>query len=199
MILKVCGITNQPDADAAIAAGATAIGFNFYPKSPRYLAPEAAARIATPGALRVGVFVNEPAPRIAAIAGIAALDVAQLHGDETPAQYPAAIAVWKAARVSPDFNFSQLDSCPADALLLDGPAADLYGGAGLSFDWNLACGARHRIIVAGGLDASNVARAIGLAHPWGVDSCSRIESSPGKKDHLKMTDFLHAAKAALGA
>jgi phosphoribosylanthranilate isomerase len=193
VILKVCGIANQPDADAAIAAGATAIGFNFYPKSPRYIAPESAAAIATPGALRVGVFVNEPAPRIAA------LDVAQLHGDESPAQYPAGIAVWKAARVSPDFDFSQLDGCPADALLLDGPAADLYGGAGLCFDWTLASRARHRIIVAGGLDASNVARAVSLAQPWGVDSCSRIESSPGKKDHAKMIDFLHAAKAALGA
>ncbi|MGD0776256.1 MAG: phosphoribosylanthranilate isomerase [Candidatus Solibacter sp.] len=198
-ILKVCGITNQPDADAAMAAGATAIGFNFYPKSPRSIAPELAARIATPGALRVGVFVNEPAARIAEIARLAALDVAQLHGDETPAHYPAGIAVWKAARVSPDFDFSQLDDCPAQALLLDGPAASLYGGAGLSFDWTLARHARHPVIVAGGLDASNVARAIALAQPWGVDSCSRIESSPGKKDHLKMIEFLHAAKAALGA
>ena len=197
-VLKVCGITNQPDADAAIAAGATAIGFNFYPKSPRYIAPELAAAIATPGALRVGVFVNQPAPHVTEIARTAALDVAQLHGDETPAQYPAAIAVWKAARVSPDFDFSQLDGCPADALLLDGPAAGLYGGAGLSFDWTLAQNARHRIILAGGLDASNVALAISLAQPWGVDSCSRIESSPGKKDHMKMIDFLHAARAALG-
>jgi phosphoribosylanthranilate isomerase len=199
VILKVCGITNQPDADAAIAAGATAIGFNFYPKSPRCISPEAAARISTPGALRVGVFVNEPAPHIAEIAALAALDVAQLHGDETPAQYPAAIAVWKAARVSPGFDFSTLDRCPAEALLLDGPAAELYGGAGRTFDWTLAQNARHRIIVAGGLDASNVARAISFAQPWGVDSCSRIESSPGKKDHMKMIGFLHAAKAALGA
>jgi phosphoribosylanthranilate isomerase len=195
--VKVCGITNQPDADAAIAAGATAIGFNFYPKSPRYIAPQAAARIATIGALRVGVFVNEPAPRIAEIARLAALDVAQLHGDETPAQYPAGIAVWKAARVTADFDFSQLDDCPAEALLLDGPAAELYGGAGQTFDWTLARSARHRIILAGGLDASNVARAISLAQPWGVDSCSRIECSPGKKDHIKMIDFLLAAKAAL--
>jgi phosphoribosylanthranilate isomerase len=196
-ILKVCGITNQPDADAAIAAGATAIGFNFYPRSPRYIVPELAASIATPGVRRVGVFVNEPAERIAAIARIAALDVVQLHGDETPAQYPASLVVWKAARVSPGFNFSQLDDGPAEALLLDGPAAELYGGAGQTFDWTLARGARHRIILAGGLDASNVARAISLAQPWGVDSCSRIESSPGKKDHTKMIDFLLAAKAAL--
>jgi phosphoribosylanthranilate isomerase len=199
VILKVCGITNQPDAGAALAAGATAIGFNFYPRSPRCITPETAARIATPGAVRVGVFVNEPAARIAEIARIAALDVAQLHGDETPEQYPAAITVWKSARVSAGFDLSQFDRCPAEALLLDGPAAELYGGAGRTFDWTLARGARHRIILAGGLDASNVARAIALAQPWGVDSCSRIESSPGKKDHMKMIDFLHAAKAALGA
>jgi phosphoribosylanthranilate isomerase len=196
-ILKICGITNQPDADAAIAAGATAIGFNFYPKSPRYIAPELAASIATPGVRRVGVFVNEAPERIAAIAYIAALDVAQLHGDETPAQYPASLAVWKAERVSPGFDFSRLDEGAVEALLLDGPAAGLYGGAGQTFDWALARDARRRIILAGGLDASNVARAISLAQPWGVDSCSRIESSPGIKDHMKMIDFLLAAKAAL--
>jgi phosphoribosylanthranilate isomerase len=198
-ILKVCGITNQSDADAAIAAGATAIGFNFYPKSPRYIAPELAAGIATTGARRVGVFVNETPDRIAVIARIVALDVAQLHGDETPAQYPDSLAVWKAARVSPGFDFSRLDDGPAEALLLDGPAAGLYGGAGQTFDWALARNARQRIILAGGLDASNVARAVSLAHPWGVDSCSRIESSPGIKDHMKMIDFLLAAKAALRA
>jgi phosphoribosylanthranilate isomerase len=198
-ILKICGITNQPDADAAIAAGATAIGFNFYPKSPRYITPESAACITTSGVRRIGVFVNEEPDRIAVIARIVALDVAQLHGEETPAQYPASLAVWKAARVSPGFDFSRLDDGPAEALLLDGPAAELYGGAGQTFDWALARNARQRIILAGGLDASNVARAVSLAHPWGVDSCSRIESSPGIKDHMKMIDFLLAAKAALRA
>ena len=125
--------------------------------------------------------------------------MAQLHGDETPGEYPSGIAIWKALRVSPGFDFSQWDECPSEALLLDGPAAELYGGAGHTFDWTLAQNIRHRIVVAGGLDASNVARAIALARPWGVDSCSRIELSPGKKDHIKMIDFLHAAKAALGA
>jgi len=197
MILKICGITNQPDASAAIEAGATAIGFNFYSKSPRYVTPEAAAAIATPSALRVGVFVNEPSARIAQIARIASLDVAQLHGDESPADFPRELTVWKAARVSPAFDMAQLAGIPAEAILLDGPAADLYGGAGVTFDWNLARNTRLRIIVAGGIDASNVARAISLAQPWGIDSCSRLESSPGIKDHTKMTDFLLAAKAAL--
>ncbi|HEY1494521.1 MAG TPA: phosphoribosylanthranilate isomerase [Candidatus Solibacter sp.] len=199
MILKVCGITTQEDADAAIAAGATAIGFNFYPKSPRFVTAEVAARIATKGVRRVGVFVNEAAARLEEIARIAALDVAQLHGDELPGDYPAALTVWKAARVTANFDFAEYDQSPAEALLLDGPAAELYGGAGQIFDWTLAAASSHRIIVAGGLDASNVARAVELAHPWGVDSCSRIESAPGKKDIQKMTDFLHAAKAALGA
>jgi len=197
MILKVCGITNQGDADAAMGSGATALGFNFYPMSPRYIAPELAATLATPGVLRVGVFVDEAPAEIAQIARIAALDVAQLHGDESPADYPAGMRVWKAARVSEDFDFARMEQCPAEAILLDGPAAQLYGGAGVPFDWRLARGAHRRIIVAGGLDASNVGRAIGLAQPWGVDACSRIESSPGIKDHTKMTEFLLAAQAAL--
>ncbi len=197
MILKVCGITNPEDAAAAIAAGANAIGFNFYPASPRYITPERAAAILTPGAHRIGVFVNESPAHIEAIARQALLGIAQLHGDETPQQFPLTIPVWKAARVDAGFDFRDYEDNPAEALLLDGPAAHLYGGAGQTFNWQLAAGARHRIIIAGGLDASNVARAIALAHPWGVDSCSRIESAPGIKDLTKMTEFLYAAKAAL--
>jgi indole-3-glycerol phosphate synthase/phosphoribosylanthranilate isomerase len=204
VMVKICGITNQQDADAAIAGGATAIGFNFYRPSPRYIAPEAAAAIASaPGILRVGVFVNEEKARVDAVAGIARLAVAQLHGDETPASYPAAVAVWKAVRVSQDFRLQEYEQLPADALLLDGPAAELYGGAGRVFDWailktHMAANTGMRIILAGGLDTSNVAQAVALAHPWGVDACSRIESAPGKKDHFKMKEFLQAARTALG-
>ena len=191
MILKICGITTLEDAQAAIDAGATAIGFNFYPRSPRYIAPDRAAAILTPGVRRVGVFVNESPAQIAEIARIAALDTAQLHGDETPDAYPAGLAVWKAARINGAFTFQPYDDLPAEAVLLDGPAS------GLTFDWSLAATRAHRIIIAGGLDATNVARAIELAHPWGVDACSRIESAPGIKDHAKMNAFLQAAKAAL--
>ena len=201
MTIKICGITNPEDALAAAAAGATALGFNFYPRSPRYIAPERAAAIATPaGVRRVGVFVNEPAARVEEIARIARLDVAQLSGDERPADYPAALAVWKAVRVAEDFDLSLYAECPAEALLLDGPAAGLYGGAGKTFDWSLggACFSLP-IILAGGLDASNVARAVAVAHPWGVDACSRIEAAPGRKDHKKMTEFLQAAREALRA
>lgn len=197
MILKICGITSARDAIAAIDAGATAIGFNFYSPSPRYITPELAAAILTPGVRRVGVFVNELPERIEEIARIARLDIAQLHGDELPGNYPRYVGVWKAARVGDGFTFAPYEEVPAEALLLDGPAADLYGGSGKTFDWHLAARSRKRIIVAGGLDAGNVARAIQLANPWGVDACSRIESAPGIKDHRKMIDFLVAAKAAL--
>jgi phosphoribosylanthranilate isomerase len=198
MILKICGITNQDDATAAIDCGANAIGFNFYPKSPRYIAPECAAAIVTgEDVRRVGVFVNEPRARVEAIARATRLRVVQLHGDETPGDYPAALAVWKALRVSPGFDFALYDDSPAEALVLDGPAGEQYGGAGRSFDWSLVGVSTRRVILAGGLDARNVAQAIALARPWGVDACSRLESAPGKKDHKKMNEFLQAAKAAL--
>ena len=194
MIVKICGITNQEDASAAVAGGANAIGFNFYRRSPRYLAPERAAGIqSAPGVRRVGVFVDEARERVEEIARIAALDVAQLHGDETPADYPASLAAWKAVRVGGVLDLSRWRDCPAEALLLDGPAS------GASFDWRLAVPAPKPVILAGGLDATNVAEAVALAHPWGVDACSRIESAPGKKDHRKMNEFLEAAKAALRA
>jgi phosphoribosylanthranilate isomerase len=201
MIVKVCGITNAEDAAAAIADGANAIGFNFYAPSPRYIAPERAAKISTAnGVRRVGVFVNEARARVEEIARIAALDVAQLHGEETVDDYPAAVAVWKAARVRAGFSFASFADSPAEALVLDGPAGELYGGAGISFDWSVGQASRpvfRRIILAGGLDASNVAEAVAMAHPWGVDACSRIESSPGKKDHKKMLEFVRTARWAL--
>jgi phosphoribosylanthranilate isomerase len=200
MIVKICGITNQQDADAAVAAGATAIGFNFFRKSPRYVAPEAAAAIATPaGVRRVGVFVDEARGRIEEIGRTARLDVAQLHGEEAAADYPGGVAVWKAARVGEGFSLAAYDGVTAEALVLDGPAGELYGGAGLTFDWRIVTGAGRRIILAGGLDASNVARAVALARPWGVDACSRIERAPGIKDHKKMIDFVEAARAALAS
>ncbi|HWQ53652.1 MAG TPA: phosphoribosylanthranilate isomerase [Bryobacteraceae bacterium] len=193
MIVKICGITNREDALAAIEGGAAALGFNFWPRSPRYVAPRLAAEIgaALPASVwKVGVFVNEPLA--AEIAREIGLDIVQLHGDETPAAYPAGFRVWKAARVEAGFDLAAWDACPAEALLLDGPAGALYGGAGAAFDWNLARGAK-KIVLAGGLDASNVRAAIEQAHPWGVDACSRIEAAPGRKDHRRMAAFLKAA------
>jgi phosphoribosylanthranilate isomerase len=198
MIVKICGITNAEDAAAAVASGANAIGFNFYARSPRYIDARRAAGIPSPADVkRVGVFVNEAPARIEEIARIARLNVAQLHGDEEPDDYPRGITVWKAVRVEAGFDVSRFDHIPAEALLLDGPAGELYGGTGRTFNWRLAGVAACRIVLAGGLDASNVAEAIRLVRPWGVDACSRIESEPGKKDHIKMNEFIQAAKAAL--
>jgi phosphoribosylanthranilate isomerase len=193
MILKICGITNPADAQAAIAEGANAIGFNFYPPSPRYLTPDRAAAIPTPGALRVGVFVDETPARIEEIARIAALDIAQLHGHETFDDYPTTLTVWKAIRITEAFTFDDYLAAPAEALLLDGSAS------GETFNWAIAAHPHKHVIIAGGLDATNVAEAIAIANPWGVDACSRIESSKGIKDHKKMKDFLSEAKAAFHA
>jgi indole-3-glycerol phosphate synthase/phosphoribosylanthranilate isomerase len=197
-ILKICGITSPGDAAAAISFGATAIGFNFYPNSPRYIDARCAADIASrPDIRRVGVFVNETRQRVEEIARIARLDVAQLHGDESPADYPAGLEVWKALRVTEASDLQAVEECPAEAVVLDGPAAERYGGVGKPFDWRRATALRKPVILAGGLDASNVREAIAIAHPWGVDACSRVESAPGKKDHQKMQAFLAAARAAL--
>jgi phosphoribosylanthranilate isomerase len=170
---------------------ANALGFIFYAGSPRYIDPKEAAKIdSMPGVLRVGVFVNERRDRVQEISRMACLHVAQLHGDELPADYPDGMPVWKAARVSAGFDAQVYRDCPAQALLLDGP------GSGLTFEWGVAGGLPQKIILAGGLDASNVAQAVATARPWGVDACSRLEIRPGKKDHMKMSQFLKAARVA---
>ncbi len=194
MMVKICGITNRGDALAAAEGGASALGFNFYPKSPRYLTPESAGEIAAavpPGVLKVGVFVNEAAEAVRAVAARVGLDVVQLHGES--AQAPAGLRVWRALAVGPGFNIASLDSISAEAFLLDAPSGSQYGGTGRTFDWSLARGARRPVIVAGGLDETNVRRAIEEARPWGVDACSRLESAPGQKDRRRMAEFLKAA------
>jgi phosphoribosylanthranilate isomerase len=194
MMVKICGITNREDALAAIDAGATALGYNFYPKSPRYIDPDRAAALIAqlPAAVwKVGVFVNEPPHSIDAIATRAKLDVVQLVGQ--PNTLPSR-RVWKSIHVDETFRLSDLDQYPVEAVLLDTPAGDLYGGTGRTFDWSQAAGPTQvKIILAGGLDAANVRQAIAAVHPWGVDVCSRIESSPGRKDHVKMAQFLKEA------
>jgi phosphoribosylanthranilate isomerase len=195
MIVKICGITRLDDALAAIAAGASALGFNFYPKSPRYIEPDRAAPIlaALPaGVTRVGVFVNESGAAIAARLG---LDVVQLHGSASAlhgsASAPPGLRLWRAVAAG-----SPLDDPNAEAFLIDAPAGPQYGGAGRTFDWSLARDTGRRIILAGGLDASNVRQAIEIARPWGVDACSRLESAPGVKDHHRMAEFVKAALSA---
>lgn len=195
-MVKICGITNREDALAAVEGGASALGFNFYPKSPRYIAPEDAAPIikALPHRIwKVGVFVNEPPETVAEIAERIGLDVVQLHGDEAPRALPRGIRVWKAFRVDSTFDPARLERYPVEAYLLDAPSVDAYGGTGSTFDWSLTAGVRKKIVLAGGLDAGNVRRAIRLVRPWGLDACSRLERAPGRKDHQRMTEFLREA------
>jgi len=193
MMVKICGITNLEDALAAAAGGASALGFNFWPRSPRYVTAESAGRVIErlPATVwKVGVFVDEDPRTMERIAREAGLDVVQLHGEEKAANFPAAMRVWKAIRIRGDFEAAWLDEYPAEAILLDGPAN------GVSFDWKLAAGVSKKVIVAGGLDADNVRAVIQQAKPWGVDACSRLECAPGRKDHGKMAQFLKAALTA---
>ena len=196
MMVKICGITSMEDAQAAVEGGASALGFNFYKASPRYITAEAAAGITAllpKVILKVGVFVNEAPGDVESMAQTAGLDIVQLHGKETVDQVPAGYSVWKAFRVNSDLSANVLREFPAEAYLLDSPT-ELYGGSGHTFDWNLARNLGGRIILAGGLDASNVCQAVAVANPWGVDACSRLESTPGKKDRAKLTAFLRATK-----
>ncbi|HXG32302.1 MAG TPA: phosphoribosylanthranilate isomerase [Bryobacteraceae bacterium] len=199
MIVKICGITNLDDALAAAEAGVSALGFNFYPRSPRYIAPQAAQRILEclpAGIWRVGVFVNERAESVVETARQIGLDVVQLHGDEPPEALPTGLRVWKAFRVGPAFDTSQLGRYAVEACLLDAAGAGDFGGSGRTFDWTILPPVSQRIILAGGLDAANVAAAIRVARPWGVDACSRLESAPGRKDHRKIVEFVRAAREA---
>jgi len=185
MMVKICGITRRADAETAVEAGAQAIGFVFAPGSPRYIAPERAAEIGRElEAWKVGVFVNETAASVEATARTAKLDIVQLYGGETP----FGLRVWRAFRIGPEN--SPPETHDAEAVLLDGPAN------GVAFDWTRAAGAAPKLILAGGLDASNVAEAIRIAKPWGVDASSRLEIEPGIKDREKVRQFIRAAKEA---
>ncbi|MCS7316265.1 MAG: phosphoribosylanthranilate isomerase [Bryobacterales bacterium] len=197
MIVKICGITNAQDAAAAVEAGATALGVNFYPESPRFVTPEQAAHILSvvpDEVLKVGVFVNEPAEAVENLAWELGLDVVQLYGNCS--EWPQGVRVWRAVRVTGEFRADEIGDPRAEALLLDAAPPGVWGGSGQSFDWRLARGVRARIVIAGGLDESNVAEAIRQARPWGVDACSRLERAPGRKDHERMRRFVQAALAA---
>lgn len=194
-VVKICGITNAADATAAVEAGANALGFNFYENSPRVVTPEAAGEIARSlpeDVLRVGVFVNASLERIAAITAASRLDVVQLHGARAPR---TRLRTWRA--IAAGHPLPAKEEAP-EAYLVDSYSPE-YGGSGKSFDWTLSRQYRGRVILAGGLSASNVGEAIRVARPWGVDACSRLESAPGRKDLGHMRDFVAAALEALRA
>lgn len=203
--VKICGITNGADAVAACEAGADSVGFNFYEKSPRYISAADAGKIRgqIPGEIEtVGVFVNAEPENVVALCTSLRLGAVQLHGDETPqrvAEVAASVRVVKAFRVGPDFLFETLDEyAGASAFLLDAAETGQYGGTGRTNDWELARRAARtrRIILAGGLNAENVAAAIQFVRPYGVDVASGVESAPGKKDPGRVREFIEEVRRA---
>ncbi len=201
--VKICGITCWADARAAVAAGADALGFNFHPPSPRYIEPRKAAQIARrlpKRVVKVGVFVDAPVDEIRRIADAVGLDAVQLHGGERPGrvrQAAAFRATIKAFRVRPGFPIARLKAFPdAAAFLLDGYRPGVHGGTGTRFDWCLVRQAARYgpVILAGGLRAENVAEAISRARPYAVDVSSGVEARPGKKDAVKVREFLRQVR-----
>lgn len=196
--LKICGITNWPDAKLAVDAGADLLGFNFYGPSPRFVAVGEAKRIIRKlprGVEAIGVFVNDSASDIANMARSAGLHGVQLHGDESPGQVAELARRWsviKAFRVRPEFRVAALKAYgKAEALLLDGFSRAARGGTGKTFDWSVARRAARygRIFLAGGLTSANIAEALKTARPYAVDVCSGVEASPGKKDPAEVLKF----------
>ncbi len=207
--VKICGVTLPDDAARVSAAGADFIGFNFWPRSKRYVDPERAPMLAAvakgSGAAKlVGVFVDPDVDEVLAVTSQVDLDIIQLHGDEHPdlvQKISRAVyrPVWKAIPVASQRDIEHLDVWPVEAVLLDAPTPG-RGGAGASFDWKLAREARERfprlhIVLAGGLAPDNVGDAIRAVEPWAVDVASGVEAGPGIKDAGKLDAFLAAARS----
>jgi phosphoribosylanthranilate isomerase len=193
--VKICGITTWDDARLSIDLGASALGFNFYPPSPRVISPADAwsiIRRLPPFVEAVGVFVNWPPLVVGAMARALRLGSVQLHGAESPGEVDELARkhrVIKAVQVKREFRVASLARYrAADAILLDGFARGLHGGTGRTLDWKLAHTANRygRIILAGGLTPENVAEAIRTAQPYAVDVASGVEARPGRKDPARL-------------
>jgi phosphoribosylanthranilate isomerase len=201
--VKICGITNIEDAQAAVRAGADALGFVFAP-SPRRIAPERASEIIgqlPPFVSAVGVFVDEEPSRVREIVALCGLDFVQFHGEEPPeiCSEFAGRAI-KAVRVKDADSLRNLDSYRVRAFLLDSHIEGKRGGTGVAFPWELAGMARapgRAIILSGGLGCDNVAQAIITVMPYAVDTSSGVEAEPGRKDHGRMEEFIRRAKGAV--
>ena len=204
MIAKVCGMTRVTDALHAAQHGATALGFVFWPRSPRYIDPWRAASIINelPGTVTaVGVFVNQPIDDIQRIVVTSGVTAIQLHGDEPPA-YAGALGwpVWRAVAVQ--HANDTLPCWPASTtILLDAHDAIRRGGTGRTIDWHAAArvAATRRVVLAGGLTPDNVQDAIETVRPEGVDVSSGVEDAPGVKNPEKVAQFLERARTALNA
>jgi phosphoribosylanthranilate isomerase len=202
--VKVCGITNAEDAFAAVEAGADALGFIFYEKSPRYVVPAVAASIIAelpPLVTPVGVFVNEGMAAVRSIMDTCGLAMAQLHGDEN-VSYCRELArpAMKALRLTDRRSLLALAEYQGRGgvrgFVLDTFSELAYGGTGQTNDWGLAADVAKStpILLAGGLTPGNVTEAIRTVRPYGVDVSSGVESAPGKKDHAKMRAFIDAVR-----
>ncbi len=199
--IKVCGITRYEDARVAVNLGVDALGFIFYPASPRYISPSDAAQITKklpPFVSKVGVFVNEKISALEEIACEAGTDTIQLHGSETP-EYCRSVPfpVIKAFSVKPTSDLDTLSEYDVQGFLLDTWKDGLRGGTGSTFDWNIAikaCSKYKNIILAGGLGPSNIAEALESVSPYAVDVNSGVEISPGVKNPLKLRDVITLVK-----
>ena len=204
VLVKICGITRLEDGLAAARLGADWLGFNFWPRSRRYLAPAAAAPIIAalpPGVLPVGVFVDPGRDELLAAIRASGVRAVQLHGDESPelcASLP--VPVVKGLRIRDARDLAALAAYEVQGFLLDS-ATPGYGGSGTTFDWSLAAEAAASVPLwlAGGLTPENVGEAVRRVRPCGVDVASGVESAPGVKDLARVEAFIRNAKAAGGA
>jgi phosphoribosylanthranilate isomerase len=199
--IKICGIKTVNDALAAMDAGSDLLGFNFYPKSPRYISVGQCRDIMSVmrkygHILYVGVFVNVSVAEVRSTMETCALTLAQLHGDETPQMLNSLYGkAFKAFRGVPESvsGFAREDS---PAFLVDASVKGAYGGTGMKADWSGAAqlATQYPLLLAGGLTPENVADAVRRVNPWGVDVASGVESVPGKKDPVKMKAFVQAVR-----
>jgi phosphoribosylanthranilate isomerase len=203
--VKICGITRPEDAELAVSLGAWAIGLIFHEPSPRAVDLTTAAEIGAEykrTAEVAGVFVNRPLDEVAELADVCSLSIVQLHGDEGPVyadelRRRTGLKIIKSARVRDAASLQALNAFRhVDYHLVDAHHADLFGGTGETFDWELLRGRRSKVplVLSGGLTPDNVADAIRATHPWGVDSASGTEASPGVKDPAKVQAFMRAAE-----
>ncbi len=202
--VKICGITNWPDARCAVEAGADFLGFNFYSGSARYIAPAAARRIVRrlpKKVVSVGVFVNMPEKKMLRIARTVGLGCLQLHGDESPqaiVRLERDLPVIKAVRVQNSSRAPRLARFQrATAVLLDGFDDSQRGGTGKTFPWSIVRRTKRNgfFFLAGGLTPENVGRAIRIAQPYAIDVCTGVEAKPGKKDPVRVKAFMRAVRA----
>jgi len=200
--IKICGLTREADVDAAVEAGADAVGFVFYDKSPRFVTPARAAELARrlpPFVMPVGLFVNASDAQVHAACAVMPQLLLQFHGDETPAQCArAARPFLRAARVAPGFDLLDFATrfAHAQALLLDAHVEG-YGGGGKVFDWSLIQSAVPLpVVLSGGLHAGNVIHGIHTLRPWAVDVSSGVESAKGIKDANAIRRFCDAVREA---